>query len=61
MNNTITIPMESVVTYNKNGITKVEHTRKVKIEINQQVAEALLRLMGTTPEEAVEAATLTAK
>jgi hypothetical protein len=57
MSRTITIPTESVVTYNKDGIIKVEHLKKTKILINQQVAEAFLRLMGTTAEEAVEVLT----
>ena len=56
MNKTITIPTESIVTINKAGIVKVEHISQTKVEITRQVAEAILRLMGTTPEEALEAA-----
>jgi len=54
---TITVPTESVVTFNKNGIVKIEHVRTATIELTQEIAEAFLRLMGTTAEEAVEACT----
>ena len=55
MDRTATIPTESIVTFNKHGITKVEHLHITELSLTQEAAEALLRLMGTTAEEVVEA------
>lgn len=58
MSRTITLPIESVVSFNKHGIVKIEHLKTIEVEISQEVTEALLQLMGTTPEEVIEAASL---
>lgn len=52
---TIRIPTEAIVSFNKNGITNIEVVNEVQIELNQQSVEALLLLLGTTPEKVFEA------
>lgn len=54
MKRQITLPLESLVTFNKNGIVKIEHTKTISGEMNQDLAEALIRLLGSTPEKVLK-------
>ena len=54
MSRTATIPTESIVTFNKHGITKIEHVSKAEIPVTEENVVLLLNLMGTTIEEICE-------
>ena len=54
MNGTVTMPTQSVVTFNKHGIVKVEHQKIAEIEMTEENVEMFLGLMGTSIEEIVD-------
>lgn len=51
--NAITIPAESIITFNKNGIINSTVLSEVKIPLNQKSVESFLMLLGTTPQKII--------
>ena len=49
----ITLPLESNISFSKNGQITVEHTALVTGDVGQEFAEAAVQLMGGSVEQLV--------